>query len=423
MRRVVVTGLGFITSIGHSRAEVLASLRELRHGCARCDVVPGTELPVKVAAPVRGFDVSSANSNAWTWPAACNLDRQLVRALPPHGVFAACALAQAIAESGLTPAELRDGATGLYCASSGSPMLLRHHLNRMAEASWQRGHPLGVVMSIAGSLNFNLAAHHGIRGASCGFVSACSSGSHALGFAFDEIALGRQRRMLVVAAEDLNAESLLPFHAMNALSINPDPATASRPFDSARDGFVGTGGGVALVLEEEESALARGARPQATMLGWAQASDGHHIAQPHPEGAGLRDAMERALAAAGVDRHAIGYVNAHATSTPAGDRAEALALHAVFSAHGAHPAVSSTKALTGHGLSLSGGMEAAFCILALRERIIPGQAHLQDLDPICADLHIPRTTIAASPQLALNNSSGFGGANVCHVFGRMKAEG
>ena len=416
MRRVVVTGLGFITSIGHSRAEVLASLRDLRHGCARCDVVPGTELPVRVAAPVRGFDVSSPNSNAWTWPAGCELDRQLVRALPPHGVFAACALAQAIAESGLTPAELRDGETGLYCASSGSPMLLRHHLNRMAQAGWQRGHPLGVVSSIAGSLNFNLAAHYGIRGASCGFVSACSSGSHALGFAFDEIALGRQRRMLVVAAEDLNAESLLPFHAMNALSLNPDPATASRPFDCKRDGFVGTGGGVALVLEEEESALARGARPQATMLGWAQASDGHHIAQPHPEGAGLRDAMERALAAAGVDRRAIGYVNAHATSTPAGDRAEALALRAVFSAHGAHPAVSSTKALTGHGLSLSGGMEAAFCILALRERIIPGQAHLQDPDPVCADLHIPRATAAASPQLALNNSSGFGGANVCHVF-------
>ena len=418
MRRVVVTGLGFITSIGHSRAEVLASLRELRHGCARCDVVPGTELPVKVAAPVRGFDVSSANSNAWTWPAACNLDRQLVRALPPHGVFAACALAQAIAESGLTPAELRDGATGLYCASSGSPMLLRHHLNRMAESGWRRGHPFGVVSSVAGSLNFNLAAHHGIRGATCGFASACTSGSHALGAAFDEIALGRQRRMLVVAAEDLNVESLLPFHAMNALSLNTDPATASRPFDRARDGFVGTGGAAALVLEDEESARARSVRPQAEMLGWGQAGDGHHVAQPHPEGAGLRAAMEKALASSGIGRARIDYVNAHATSTPAGDRAEALALRAVFTAHGAQPAVSSTKALTGHGLSLAGAMEAAFCVLALREGFIPGQAHLRDPDPECAGLNFPRTTFATPPRLVLNNSSGFGGANVCHIFSR-----
>ena len=139
-------------------------------------------------------------------------------------------------------------------------MLLRHHLNRMAEAGWLRGHPLGVVSSVAGTLNFNLAAHHGIRGATCGFASACTSGSHALGAAFDEIALGRQRRMLVVAAEDLNAESLLPFHAMNALSLSDDPATASRPFDRARDGFVGTGGAAALVLEDEESAHALAAR-------------------------------------------------------------------------------------------------------------------------------------------------------------------
>ena len=418
MRRVVVTGLGFITSIGNSRREVLASLRELRHGCVRGGMVPGVELPVRVAAPVRGFDVASPNANAWTWPADYALDRTLVRSLPPHGVYAACTLAQALAESGLTPGELRDGETGIFCASVGSPMLLRHHLNRMAEAGWLRGHPLGVVSSVAGTLNFNLAAHHGIRGATCGFASACTSGSHALGAAFDEIALGRQRRMLVVAAEDLNAESLLPFHAMNALSLNADPATASRPFDRARDGFVGTGGAAALVLEDEDSARARGAHPQGAMLGWGQAGDGHHVAQPHPDGAGLRAAMEKALAASGIGRERIDYVNAHATSTPAGDRAEALALRAVFTAHGAQPAVSSTKALTGHGLSLAGAMEAAFCVLALREGFIPGQAHLHDPDPDCDGLNFPRTTLATPPHLVLNNSSGFGGANVCHIFSR-----
>ena len=418
MSRVVVTGLGLVTSIGTRRDEVLASLREGRHGCARWDPVPGCAVTVKVAAPVRGFNVVSPNPNAWTWPAAFDLDRTLVRSLPPHGVYAACAIQQALAESGLGPRELRDGDTGLCCASAGSPMLQRHHLNGMADTGWQRVHPFSILASVAGTLNFNFAAHYGIRGASCGFVSACTSGSHALGYAFDEIALGRQRRMLVVAAEELNAEILLPFTAMNALSLNPDPDTASRPFDQARDGFVGTGGAVAFVLENEDAARSRGVPPQAVMRGWAQAADGHHIAHPEPTGAGLRTAMEKALAASDVARSQIGYVNAHAASTPEGDRAEAFALRAVFAAHGAHPPVSSTKALTGHGLSLAGAMEAAFCVLALADGVIPGNPHLREPAPACAGLDLPRPSLAARPDFVLNNSSGFGGTNVCHVFAR-----
>jgi 3-oxoacyl-(acyl-carrier-protein) synthase len=296
-------------------------------------------------------------------------------------------------------------------------MLMRHHLNRLAETDWQRGHPLGVVSSIAGTLNFNLAAQFGIRGSTCGFVSACTSGSHALGFAFDEIALGRQRRMLVVAAEDLNLESLLPFHCMNALTLNPDPATASRPFAVGRDGFVATGGGVAIVLEDAESAHARGIPVQARVAAWAQAGDGYHVAHPNPEGIGLRTAMERVLAAGEIDRSEIDYINAHATSTPTGDLAESRALREVFAAHHLHPPVSSTKALTGHGLSLAGAMEAAFCILALREGFIPGQPEVAPIDPACSHLNIPHTTLAnAQPRVILNNNSGFGGSNVCHLF-------
>ena len=417
MHRVVVTGLGFITSIGNSREEVVQSLCEMRHGFSKCNLLPGIELPVKVVGSVRGFNVTSSNPNAWTWPTDYEWDRSFVRGLPPHGIYAASALAQALAESRLSPEVLQDGATGLFCASAGSPMLMRHNLNRMAETSWQRGHPLGVVSSIAGTLNFNLSAHFGIRGATCGFSSACASGSHALGYAFDEIALGRQRRMLVVAGEDLNAESLFPFHAMNALSLNSDPDTASRPFDVGRDGFVATGGGVALVLESEESALARGIRPQATMLAWGQASDGHHIAHPHPQGSGLRAAMERALSASNLNASALDYVNAHATSTPAGDASEANALRDVFDPYEATPYVSSTKALTGPGLSLSGVMEAAFCVLALKEGFVPGQAHLTTLDPACAGINIPRSTLLnVQPRVVLNNTSGFGGSNVSQLF-------
>lgn len=414
---MVVSGLGFITSIGNSRSEVLTSLCQSRHGFASCDLAESKELPVKVIGPVREFDVSSTNSNAWVWPQEYDFDRQFVRGLPPHGLYAASALVQALREAGLSADDLIDGQTGMYCASGGSPMLLRHHLNRMAENQWQRGHPLGVVSSISGSLNFNLAAHFGIRGSTCGFVSACTSGSHALGFAFDEIALGRQRCMLVVAGEDINLESVLPFQCMNALSSNPDPATASRPFAVGRDGFVATGGGVALILENEEHARARGVQAQARMVAWSQASDGYHVAHPHPQGIGLRSAMERTMANGRVDRAEIDYVNAHATSTPTGDLAESLALREVFTAHKVNPLVSSTKALTGHALSLAGAMEAAFCVLALREGIVPGQPLASPIDPACSHLNIPHTTLAAgNPRVVLNNNSGFGGSNVCHLF-------
>ncbi len=258
----------------------------------------------------------------------------------------------------------------------------------------------------------------GIRGAVTGFVSACASSSHALGYALDEIRLGRQSRMLVIGAEDMTAESIVSFSSLRALSNNPDPATASRPFDARRDGFVGTGGAVALVVEEASLARRRGARIQAELVGWGQAGDGHSVAASHPEGGGLREAMRRTLADANVSAADVGYVNAHATSTPAGDRSEALALRAVFTDQGARPRVSSTKALTGHGLSLAGAMEAAFCTLALDEAFIPGAAHLTEPDPVCAGLDLPRTSLDEAPGLVLNNSSGFGGSNVCHLLRR-----
>lgn len=412
----VITGLGFITSIGNDKAAVLRSLRELRHGIEPFVFLDNPNLPVKVAGTVKDFTFGSPDWHDWSWPAAYAIDRETVRGLAPHGVYAFCAVEQALADAGLRAEDLIDGQTGLFCASAGSPMLLGQHLRQMHATRGERGNPMGIVSSIAGTLNFNLAAFYHIRGAVCGFVSACTSSSHALGYAMDEIRLGRQQRMLVVGAEDMNSESILPFASLRALSVNPDPDTASRPFDRRRDGFVGTGGAVALVVEDAALARRRRARILAELIGWGQAGDGHSVAASHPEGAGLRDAMRRALADAQVDPRDIDYVNAHATSTPAGDRSEALALRAVFD--GARPKVSSTKALTGHGLSLAGAMEAAFCTLALAGGFIPGAAHLEELDPECAHLDLPRTSLDVAPRLVLKNSSGFGGSNVCHVLRR-----
>lgn len=416
-RRVVVTGLGFITPIGNDRAAVAANLRAGRHGLAPVVFLDNPSLPVKVAGTVKGFAVESPNWRQWAWPAEYELPREALRGLAPHGVYAFCAVTQALRDAGLAPAGIAgDDTTGLFCASAGSAMLLHHNLAQMHAVRGERGNPMGVVGSIAGTLNFNLAAHFQVTGAVCGFVSACASASHAIGYACDEIRLGRLRRVIVVGAEDLNAETLLPFAAMRALSAASDPVLASRPFDTGRDGFVGAGGAVALVLEEAGVAAQRGARAQAEIAGWGQAADGHSVATPHPEGAGLRLAMQRAIADAGVAPADIDYVNAHATSTPVGDRAEALALRAVFDGVGARPRVSSTKALTGHPLSMAGAMEAAFCVLALTDGFIPGNPHLVAPDPACEGLDLPRACVDAPLRVILNNSSGFGGSNVCHVL-------
>jgi 3-oxoacyl-(acyl-carrier-protein) synthase len=414
----VITGLGFITSIGNDRSSVLRSLRELRHGFESVQFFGNPNLPVKVAGTLKGFEFPTPDWRDWRWPEPFTVDRELLRGLAPHGVYALCAMQQALADAQLDPSALAGGETGLFCASAGSPFLLGHFLDQMHAARGERGNPMGIISSIAGTLNFSLAAHYRISGAVCGFVSACTSSSHALGYAMDEIRLGRQRRMLVVGGEDMTAESIVSFSSLRALSNNPDPATASRPFDRRRDGFVGTGGAVVLVVEDAALAAQRGAHIYAELAGWGQAGDGYSVATSHPEGAGLRDAMFRTLADAGVEAGDVDYINAHATSTVAGDRSEALALHAVFTRNGAKPRVSSTKALTGHGLSLAGAMEAAFCALAIDAGFIPGAAHLEEPDPVCAGLDLPRTSLDEAPRLVLNNSSGFGGSNVCHLLRR-----
>lgn len=419
MPKVFVTGLGFITSIGNDVATVTQSLRTLRHGMELYPPFQKAEIPVKVAAPVKGFDLSSTDPEDWSFPPGYRLRRDVLRSLSPNSLYAYCAFQQAVADARLTEADLSNEDTGLYAASGGSPTLLTRLVNQMHAQGVMRCPPLGIVAAIAGTVQFNLVAHFKIKGASTGFSSACASSSHAMGFAYDEIALGRQRRMFVVGAEDGNVETILPFAGMRALSLNPDPATASRPFDAARDGFVGTGGGAVLVLESADEVERRGVTPYCEIAGWGQASDGHNVAISHPEGLGLKAAMERALRATGLTAAEVDYVNAHATSTPIGDVSEVKALRAVLGPEAARVAVSSTKALTGHGLSLAGAMESGFCALALREGFTPGSAHISRLDPDCGGLNIPRTTEPIGPRVVLNNSSGFGGANVCVVLRKV----
>lgn len=411
--RVALTGLGFITSIGNDASTVSTSLRELRSGIAAYNFADeGKSVPVKVAGTIKDFDTHSNRWSKWSYPDRYKFTPAALRATSPHGLYALCAMEQALADAGFTTEITQSDDTALFCCSAGSPYMMRHHLGFMHDDDEMRTSPMGVVSAISGTLNFNLGSHYHIRGGNCGFVSACASSSHALGYAFDEIAAGRFSRVIVVGAEEPNTDSLLPFMGMKALSTNPDPATASRPFDSARDGFVGSGGATVVIVESVESAATRGATPYAELLGWGQSSDGFNIAMPQPEGEGLTRAIQRTLRACELTPADIGYVNAHATSTPQGDRAEAAALQTVFTAVDAHPVISSTKGLTGHPLSMSGALETGLCALALREKFIPGNANLIVPDEACAGLNLPTNTLDRSPGVTLSNSSGFGGSNV-----------
>ena len=416
MRKVYITGIGLITSIGNDVPTVTQSLRALRHGFVLYPPFQKPDVPVKVVGTIKDFVTDSPDAEDWLYPPRYMIKREVLRGLAPNSLYAYCAMLQAIEDARLTAEDVSNLETGLYAASGGSPFLTHYHHARMQQLGVMRCSPLGIVASIAGTLNFNLVATFKIYGASCGFSSACASSSHALAFAYDEIALGRQKRMFVIGAEDCNTDSILPFAGMRALSLQTNPDLASRPFDVSRDGFVGTGGGAVLVVESEEEVDRRGARTYCEMAGWGQASDGYNVAISHPEGSGLRIAMGHALRQTGIEPEAVDYVNAHATSTPIGDISEAKALKAVFKEATMRPAISSTKALTGHGLSLAGAMETAFCSLALRDGFIPGSAHITKLDPACEGLNVIRATLSQQPHIVLNNSSGFGGANVCIVL-------
>ena len=416
MEPIWITGVGFITSIGNDQPTVLENLKDLRHGIECPDFLQVDSSPVKVAGTLKGFDVESSDPEDWVYPELYRVPRAILRSFSPHVLYAWCAVKQAIEDASLSDEDLISPEAGLYSASGGSMRSIHQHFQKMDNRGVMACNPLAIVASIAGTLSFNLVAALGIRGSSTGMVSACASSGHSLGMALDEIRLGRQKRMLVVGAEDCNFESIVPFCGMRALSLEKDPNKASRPFDQKRNGFVGTGGAVCLVLETEPEAKRRGSTPYAKFLGWGQGSDGHNVAISHPQGRGLQDAMRNALKDANVSPNDIDYVNAHAPSTPIGDASEMKALNQVFA--GNKVKVSSTKALTGHGLSLSSIMEAAFCCLSLREGFLPGSANVDDVDPEIGHLELLRHSTEADTSFIMSNSSGFGGANVSLILGK-----
>ena len=418
MTKVYITGLGFITSIGNSVDEVFHSLREMSSGIELHPDLQSEDSPVKVAGTIKGFDTASMDPEDWVYPDEYQLRRDVLRSFSPHVLYAWCAVQQAIKTSLLQIEDISNENTGMYTASAGSMNRIFRNFQQLEDRGVMGCNPMSIVSSISGTLSFNLISALKIRGFSCGQVSACASSGHSLGFAFDEIRRGRQSRMFVVGAEDCDFHSIVPFCGMRALSLEADPTIASRPFDRNRKGFVSTGGATVLILESEEEVSRRDVDPIAEIVGWGQASDGHNVAISHPEGIGLSDAMDRALSDAQVKPSDIGYINAHATATPIGDLSEIKAIKRIFGNDGGGIPVSSTKGLTGHGLSLSSAMEAGFCCLALHHGILPGSANIDELDPDAEGLNIITESVESKPDYVLTNSSGFGGANVSVVLKR-----
>jgi 3-oxoacyl-[acyl-carrier-protein] synthase-1 len=373
---------------------------------------------VKLAGTVKGFSFPTADPLDWTFPAHVQFSRSQLRTLVPNAVFASVAMDEAIRDANLDAALVSSPQTGLYCASAGSAWMTHVAIESVLTRGPARTSAPTVVTGMPNSLHLNLTAKFAIKGASVGFSSACASSSHAVGSACDLIRMGRQKIMFVVGAEDCHPCNILPFASLRALSSQSDPALAPRPFDVNRDGFIITGGGAALVLEDAEHAVARGATIYAEVKGWGQASDGYDVVAPDPSGNGLARAMTNALQDANLDASAIDYLNAHATATNAGDLAELNALKAVFT-DDKRPKVSSTKALTGHGLSLAGALEAGICCLAIREGFMPASAKIQNLDPACEGISILTERCDEAPRVAMSNSSGFGGANVALIFGKV----
>ena len=410
-RRVVVTGLGLICGVGKTAPEVWEGLMAGRSGMAEIKAFDLTGHPVRFAAEVKDFDP------------LLFVDKKESRKMGRFIHFALAAAAEAMAHSGLKITEENHDQVGVHIGSGigGFDVIEREHSNLLS------GGPRKVSpFFIPGSI-INLAAGHvsikyGARGPNEATATACTTSAHSIGDAFRIIQRGDADAMIAGGTEaSITPLGVAGFAAMRALSTrNDDPQHASRPFDKDRDGFVvGEGAGI-LILEELESAKARGAKILAEVLGYGLSADAFHMTGMAPEGEGCYRSMQHALKVAGISPDQIDYVNAHATSTPLGDALESKAIENVFGerAISGKLLVSSTKSMTGHLLGGAGGLEAGITILAMQHQIAPPTMNIVELDPQCRLNYVPNKPLPAKIDYALSNSFGFGGTNGSLVFKR-----
>ncbi|ALP53970.1 3-oxoacyl-ACP synthase [Candidatus Tenderia electrophaga] len=402
MRRVVVTGLGIVSSIGNNKDEVTGSLRAGRSGIEFSEEYAELGFRSHVHGSVN-VDIGAL------------IDRKLRRFMGDAAAYNCIAMQQAIADAGLDETLISNPRAGLIVGSGGAS-----HANTVlaADTLRQKGirrvGPYMVPRTMGSTTSANLATAFKIKGVNYSISSACSTSAHCIGNAMEQIQLGKQDLVFAGGGEELGWESSMMFDAMGALSskYNETPDKASRAYDAERDGFVISGGGGVLVLEALEHAQARGARIYAELVGYGATSDGFDMVQPSGEGA----ARCMRLALDGVEGR-VDYINAHGTSTPAGDMKELEAIRAVFGDD--MPAISSTKSLTGHALGAAGVNEAIYSLLMMQHDFLCASANIETLDPAAAGMPILlERKDEAGAELMLSNSFGFGGTNACLVFRR-----
>ena len=406
MRRVAVTGIGIVSSIGNNANEVLASLHEARSGI--------------VFAPKYaelGFRCQVHGAPQIDWETM--VDRRAARFLAPGTAYAHIAMDQAIADSGLAPGDVSNERTGIIVGEGGpstSAIVAAADVTR--EKGPKRVGPFAVPKAMCSGPSAALATWFKIRGVNFSISSACATSTHCIGAAAEQIIMGKQDVVFAGGCEELDWSLSNLFDAMGAMAtgFNATPARASRPYDKDRDGFVIAGGGAILVIEEMERAKARGARIYAEIVGYAANSDGFDMVAPSGEGAArcMRLAMQ-GLGGKGLPGP-VQYLNTHGTGTPVGDLKEMEAVRAVFG--GKPPAISSTKALTGHSLGAAGAQEAVYCILMMQNGFVAKSANIDEIDPAFADLPIARRRIDGPLDVVMSNSFGFGGTNGCLVMAR-----
>ncbi len=403
MRRVVITGIGIVSSIGNTADAVSESLRAARSGISAA--------PEYAALGFRSQVHAKPNID---WEAL--VDRRAARFLAPGTAYAHIAMEQAIADSGLTPEHVSHERTGLIVGAGGpstSAIVTAADITR--EKGPKRIGPFAVPKAMSSGPSAVLATWFKIRGLNFSISSACATSTHCIGSAYEQIQLGKQDVIFAGGTEELDWSLSNLFDAMGAMSsnFNSTPAIASRAYDKDRDGFVIAGGAGVVVVEDYEHAKARGATIYAEITGYAANSDGFDMVAPSGEGA--ERCMRLALESAG--NRTIDYLNPHGTSTPVGDSREMGAVRAVFGAH--IPPISSTKSLTGHSLGAAGAQEAIYCLLMMRDGFLAESAHIGEIDPEFADLPILRARADRSVETVMSNGFGFGGTNGCLIMSRV----
>jgi 3-oxoacyl-[acyl-carrier-protein] synthase II len=409
-RRVVVTGLGIICPIGNTVAEAWSNALAGKSGIGRIARFDASSLSSQIAGEVKNFDVAGYLSPK----EARRMDRFI------H--FGIAAGVQALKDSGLEVTDSNATRIGVNIGSGigGLPMIEETH-NDVLKGGPRKISPFFIPSTIINMISGNLSIMHGLKGPNLAMVTACTTSAHCIGESGRLIEYGDCDVMIAGGAEA--AITLLTvggFSSARALSTrNDDPATASRPWDKDRDGFVLAEGAGVLVLEELEHAKRRGARMYAELAGYGMSGDAYHMTAPQESGEGAARCMEAALRNAGLNREDIDYINAHGTSTPLGDLAETVALKRCFGNHAKRLAISSTKSMTGHLLGAAGGVEALFSVLAIRDQVAPPTANLFNQDPECDLDYVPNAARPMPVRTALSNSFGFGGTNGTLIFRRV----